>query len=292
MPDRHSSPARPRPTQSPTTPSHGSPAPTVTSVSPPSVVSVRPRTSTCTTRPSNPPSATTRLLPPPITNSGTAADSLHRWARLTSSMVLACRSHRASPPIPSVVSAASGSDPRTSRRGSVKGKEPGFLGDQRRERLRSGTYAELDPIARRQLRRQRHIGGDHNGKLWVPAGCLMVGHEQNRLSRGWHLNRAGEGCIRDHLLFDEAWNPSALQAIPHAIGLRRDNEARSLERVECVRGKILVLRAWQHPHADAAAAHVRGRVRHRATTTEGWPRPAKGEPIALHQRAAVPATHP
>jgi len=96
MPDRHSRPARPSAIVPATTPSQSSPAATVTVPgSGPRLTSL---IATWTTVPSNPSSATTRLLPPPRISKGSPRASAARTASMRSSSVPADAKSRAGPP--------------------------------------------------------------------------------------------------------------------------------------------------------------------------------------------------
>src|SRR5688572_10591770 len=292
IPERHSTPARPRATQSATVSSQDSPAPAVTSVSAPSCACSRPRTSTCTTSPSKPASAITRLLPPPRTNSGVPFAVLQRCARSTSSIVRARSSHRAAPPTPSVVSGASGSASTASRSGSVKGKEPCFLCNECRKGLRPGAHAEFHPIPWRQLGGEGNVGGNDDGELGISACGLAIGQEKNRIARRRHLNTAGKRRVRNHLLLEQPRNPIALQAITHPVRLGRDDESCALQQVHRIVRKIVGLRSWKHAQAGTAATTVGGRVGNRLAAAIWRAFGAEAQSIALQQRAAVRAAHP
>ena len=84
IPERHSIPASPSATRAATNSSHGSPACTVNDVPSRST----PRVRTCTTVPGKPSSATTRLLPPASTSTGSPAASASLTAATSSSSVL------------------------------------------------------------------------------------------------------------------------------------------------------------------------------------------------------------
>src|SRR5688572_27641350 len=291
IPDRHSRPARPRATQSATVSSQDSPAPAVRSVSVPSRACSRPRTSTCTTRPSKPASAITRLLPPPRTNSGAPFDLLQRCARSTSSTVRARSSHRAGPPTPSVVSGASGSPSTAPPSASIEGKEPCFLCHERRECFRPRAHAEFNPVPRRELGGERNVGGNDNGELRVSAGGLVVGEKKNRLARWRHLNTAREGGVRNHLLLQQTRDLIALQAISHPIRLRRDDESRALQQIHRISRKILGLRTCEYAQPCAAPAPVCGRLGDRLAAAVRRALGAESQSISLQQRAALGAAH-
>src|SRR5688572_6125987 len=205
MPDRHSTPANPRSTIVSTSRSQLSPAPAVISESSPSRVVVIPLMPICTTRPSKPRSAITTLLPPPSTNHGMRCSSHHRRAAATSSACSARTNQRAAPPTPSVPSAAS----ETLARGAstlLERKNRPFLRDQRRHGLVTRADLELDPVAWRELAGERQIRGDHRRDLWITTGGLSIGHQQDRIARGRHLQCAGKRRVRDHLAAVEMRN--------------------------------------------------------------------------------------
>src|SRR3954471_6391044 len=108
IPDSASTPTKPRSTANATKGSHGSPAATVT-VAPEHMSSstATPRVRTRTTVPSNPRSATTRLLPPATRSSGVSVASASRTASTSADSVSACSSRPAGPPTRSVVRSAS-----------------------------------------------------------------------------------------------------------------------------------------------------------------------------------------
>src|ERR1039458_4354697 len=66
-----------------------------------------PRNPTCSTRPSNPASETSKLLPPPNTNSATPHSQAQAAASAISSSLAASTNQRAGPPMPKVVKGAS-----------------------------------------------------------------------------------------------------------------------------------------------------------------------------------------
>src|SRR5215204_294799 len=186
MPDRHSTPARPRSTAIWTRLSQLSPAPAVISHSCPSRDAVIPVMPICSMRPAKPRSAITTLLPAPSTNHGVLCSSHHDRAAATSSACSARRNQRAVPPTPSVPSAASG----TLARGAatlLERKNRPFLRDQRRHRLVTSADLEFDPVPWRELARHRQIRANHCRDLWIPTRCLTIGHQQDRVSRRRYL---------------------------------------------------------------------------------------------------------
>ena len=46
---------------------------------------------------------------------------------------------------------------------------------------------ELNPVAGRELSCQRQIGTNHHANLRIATSRLSIGHEENRLARGGHL---------------------------------------------------------------------------------------------------------
>src|SRR5688572_15603954 len=118
-----------------------------------------PRSAICTTSPSMPSSAITRLLPPPSTNNGIFRSVHQRCAAATSPAEAARVNQAASPPTPSVLSGASGTRARGSIAPSADGKELPFLGDQRGDGVGARAHLELEPVAGCQLRGQRQVGG-------------------------------------------------------------------------------------------------------------------------------------
>jgi hypothetical protein len=59
---------------------------------------------------------------------------------------------------------------------------------------------ESEVVAREQLSRHVHGGADHSRDHWVPAGCLVVGHEKDRLAAARNLHRAGREPERKQLV--------------------------------------------------------------------------------------------
>ena len=115
MPDRASTPTQPRSTARATKASQSSPAATVT-IAPPHIGPAASSTSAwtpvvaiSTTVPSKPSSATTRLLPPATSSTGSPASSAERTASISSASVSARTQLRAGPPSRSVVCRASSS---------------------------------------------------------------------------------------------------------------------------------------------------------------------------------------
>src|SRR5688500_2200141 len=116
IPDRASTPTQPEATARATRSSQFSPAATVTRTPPqvasyPSVSGTTPRVATLTTVPAKPSSATTRLLPPASTRSGSPAESAADTAAISSSSVVAVTKEVAGPPRCSVVWRARRSGP-------------------------------------------------------------------------------------------------------------------------------------------------------------------------------------
>src|SRR5262249_42942098 len=139
----------------------------------------------CSTRPSNPSSAITRLLPPPSTNSGTPRASAHSFASKTSSTLAARANQRAAPPIPGVLSGASATCSRASNATQcllLLAQCPLLL-PQCRDRLRARAHRELDPVARRELSGLRQVSRDDGRDLRIPARGLPIGHQQDWLAR-------------------------------------------------------------------------------------------------------------
>jgi hypothetical protein len=50
---------------------------------------------------------------------------------------------------------------------------------------------ESEVVAREELPRQVHGGADHSRDHRVAAGCLVVGHQKDRLAAARNLHRAG-----------------------------------------------------------------------------------------------------
>src|ERR1022692_947862 len=113
MPDRHSMPDSPPRTHQSTTVSQFSPAATRTATRSPSGAAAMPRGATRTTVPGKPASATTRLLPPPRTNTGSPRWSASLTVSMTCWSVPASMKRAAGPPRPSVVYPASVTCSRT-----------------------------------------------------------------------------------------------------------------------------------------------------------------------------------
>src|SRR4029453_1328359 len=174
-----------------TSESHHSPAPGLRITSSPCVVVFTPPMAICSTRPLKPSSETTTLLPPPSTNTDSSChfDTAGRW-----SICVARANQRAAPPMPSVVSGASGT--RSCTRSPCT--ERLFLFRQCGDRLEASTQRELDPVAGRKLTRERKVGSDDRGDLWISTGRLSIGHQQYRIARGRNLNAAGEGGVGNH----------------------------------------------------------------------------------------------
>src|SRR5436309_6686842 len=227
MPERHSMPASPRLTAKSTSGSHSSPAPAETIVSSPSIAALTPRRATCRTRPSNPSSAITRLLPPPSTNNGAPRAAAHPCAAITSLIEVARANHRAAPPTPSVLSGASG----TPCSGGSNGTQPLLLRDKRPHRLDARAERELEPFAGRKLSCERKVGGDHGRDLRVPAGRLPIGHQEDRIAGRRNLQAAHEGDVGDHLAGSKRTREAESgpfgpgdQSVTHSIRLRRDHK--------------------------------------------------------------------
>ncbi len=120
-------------------------------------------------------------------------------------------SQSAGPPTLKVVNGASGasrwtrSAPNASRsddstrRSSNRIRAPGASRRPLRSaamRLDARARRELDPVARRELAGERQVGGDHGRDLRIPAGRLSIGHQQDRLARGGHLERTERRRVR------------------------------------------------------------------------------------------------
>ena len=88
--------------------SQSSPAETSNTISIRTSALIDPEQSTCITKPPKPESETSKLLPPPSTNSAIDLSRAHAAASETSLSFPATVNHRAGPPIPSVVNGASG----------------------------------------------------------------------------------------------------------------------------------------------------------------------------------------
>src|SRR4030095_6447769 len=191
IPERHSTPARFCFTAASTSASHPSPAPALRVPSSPCVGVFTPRMATCSTRPLKPSSETTTLLPPPSTNTDSSchSDTAGRW-----STCVARANQRAAPPMPSVVSGASGTC--SCRRSTCT--EHLCLFRQRGNRLEARTQRELDPVAGRKLTRERKSGSDDRGDLWISTGSLSIRHQQDRITRRRNLNATGEGGVGNH----------------------------------------------------------------------------------------------
>ena len=100
IPDRHSKPAKPSSTVAATSSSQGSPASTTMR----SPSRATPRVCTWATTPGKPSSATTTLLPPASTSTGSPARSASRTTSISSSCVEHGTSRSAGPPSRRVVS--------------------------------------------------------------------------------------------------------------------------------------------------------------------------------------------
>src|SRR4051794_2684442 len=137
MPDSASSPTQWRSTACATNGSQGSPAATVT-ITPPQVGSSpswsarTPVVATSTTVPGKPSSATTRLLPPASTRTGSPASSARRTASTSASSVVARTHDRAGPPSRSVVWSARSSGTQDRHRVAEHGLA--LAGDGERDR--------------------------------------------------------------------------------------------------------------------------------------------------------------
>src|SRR5271169_5912018 len=172
MPDRHSRPARPAAIVQATTASQSSPAATVTSPVPGS--RLMPLVATWMTVPSNPSSATTRLLPPPRIRIGSPPPSAAQTASIRSSSVPARIKPRAGPPRPTVVKSArftgvpGGRPPGLARRQAHDGAGAG----QNLGPVRPGGDVDRHPVAVEPLGHgAAHL---HGGAL------LVVGHDDRR----------------------------------------------------------------------------------------------------------------
>src|SRR5262245_31715435 len=198
----------------------------------------------------------TTLLPPPSTNQGTFRSSHHRRAAATSSARSARINHRAAPPTPSVPSGASATLARAPS-ASLKRKNRPFLRNQCRQCLMPRADFELDPVAWRQLSGSRKIGRDHRRKLGIAAGGLSIGHQEDRISRGRDLERAGKSHVRNHLVPLDARNRPTRQTVAHSIGLRCDGESRALESLECLGRKTIELRTRKDAQLGAIDTRIR-----------------------------------
>ena len=105
---------------------------------------------------------------------------------------------------------------------------------------------------------QRQVGRNDHGQLRVATGRLSIRHQQDRVA-GWrNLQAAHERHVGDHVAATASskWSASR-QPVAHAIGLRRDREARALQRLERRRLEMVSLRTGQHPQSRAAGLERR-----------------------------------
>src|SRR4051794_19252635 len=194
MPESASSPTQPSSTARATNGSHGSPAATVTTTPPqvdsaPSWSAWTPLVAISTTVPGKPSSATTRLLPPATTRTGSPASSARRTASTSASSVVA-RSHlRAGPPSRSVVWSRSSSGTQDRHRVAEHGLPT--AGDGQRDRAVVAPAADdLDLGA--ALGDDDRLG-ELRGELGDPAGLaeLLVDVAGGQSQ--------GEHAVRDHV---------------------------------------------------------------------------------------------
>ncbi len=155
-------------------------------------------------------------------------------ARRTSSPLRTVTSQSAGPPTLKVVSGASGASrcsravaerlpqarwqPIASSAATLEGAD---RAPRARRRAASRVHGrELDPVAGRELTRERQIGGDHRRDLRIAAGRLPIRHQQDRLARRRHLQRTDRRGVGQDVRASRVRERRALEPIAHAIRLR------------------------------------------------------------------------
>ena len=98
-------------------------------------------------------------------------------------------------------------------------------------------------VARPSPSDNRQVGRDDRGDFGVAAGRLVIGEQQDRLSRAGHLDRAGHNRIRDDVPAAAMLEAGAVEAHAHPVGALRNAEFGAEECRDCFLGKIFLLRA-------------------------------------------------
>ena len=187
------------------------------------------------TRPRTPASATSTFEPPPSTVTGTPALAGDRSARRTSS--LACGSHE---PVGGPADLEGRQRRRAARRADAVGAErfaqacvdTASCHRAPRAAVRAAASASMRRRAACTARtrssrlaraaRRAEVRGDHRRDLRIAAGRLTIGHQQDRLAGRRHLQRADRRRVRQDVGRAACCERRALQAISHAVRLRRD----------------------------------------------------------------------
>ena len=135
----------------------------------------------------------------------------------------------------------------------------------------------------------RNVGGDHRRDLGIAAGRLVVDHEDDRLARAGHLDRAHDGTVGDDVIAFGMCQRGSIETVAHPIGVIGNDIVRRQQRRDGVVGEIIPL--WSQHHADRLLeCDVEG-PRQRMLVANVHAGECKRQAVALPQRAPVKAAN-
>ena len=100
---------------------------------------------------------------------------------------------------------------------------------------------EAQRVARPTPADDRQVGRDDGGDLGISAGRLMIGEQQDRLSRARHLDGTGRNCIGDDIPAVTMAQQRAVEAHPHPVGALRNAKFAAEQCCDRRRGKAFLL---------------------------------------------------